>query len=47
MTEYSVHLPLSEGVFNIVHDELGIVATITVTEEDDEMYSVSVDVTPL
>lgn len=43
----NVSLPVSEGTFNIDHPDLGIVATVTVTEVGDEEYEVAVDATPL
>jgi hypothetical protein len=43
----NVSLPTYAGTFDIEHDVLGIIATIKVFEEDDEEYTVEVDITPL
>jgi hypothetical protein len=44
---FAINLPVEEGTFDIVHDQLGIIATITITEVADEQFTVEIDETPL
>jgi hypothetical protein len=44
---YAINLPVDEGTFDIIHDQLGIIATITITDVGDEAWEVLIDETPL